>query len=122
MRLCIGFAVFTIMLEQAKQQPGHYSLSDGQKIWWHRFPCPAIIYTVIATESLCPHHRRITTITGSARLGEKHIEVMVGVVALLKAVPTYGHAGRDATSSTAVRHHMRHPNQSALGMIIVCPH
>lgn len=85
--------MLTEVLQKPKQQPWHDGLGDSQKLRRHRLPSTSIIYTMIAAESFRPHHRRVTTIAGSARLRQKHIEIVIGVVALLKAVPANGHAG-----------------------------
>lgn len=47
---------------------------------------------------------------------------MVRVVALLEAVPAYGHAGRYAASAAPVGHHMRYPYQTAFGVVVIAAH
>jgi len=77
---------------------------------------------MIAAEALRLHYRGIATIAGTTRLRQEHIEVVVRVVALLEAIPAYGHAGRDAAGAAPVGHHMGHPDQSALGVVVIAAH
>lgn len=68
MGLYQGIAMFAKMLQEAKQQFGHYGLSDGQQIVGNWITIDTIIDAMIAAETLCLHHGCIATIAGSARL------------------------------------------------------
>lgn len=74
---------------------------------------------MITAKALRLHDRCITAITGTARLRQEHVKVVVCVVALLEAVAAYGHAGRNAARATSICHHMWHPDQTALCMVII---
>lgn len=77
---------------------------------------------MIAAEPFRLHHGGVTAVAGSAGQREEHVEIVIRVVAPLEAIPTDGHAWRDATRSTPIGDDVRNPDQTALGMVVVIAH
>lgn len=77
---------------------------------------------MIAAETFRLHYRCVAAVAGSAGQREEHVEIVIRVVAPLEAIPTDGHARRDATRPTPIGDNVRNPDQTALGMVVVTAH
>lgn len=78
-----------------------------------------VVDAVVGAKALRLHHRIVAAVAGAARLRQKHVEVVRRVVAVLEAVPAYGHARRNGARAATVRDDVWYPNETAFQVIVI---
>lgn len=105
--------------QKSQQQARHHRFGHAHQVRRDgSFVC-AVVDPMVAAESFSLHHRRIAAVAGTTGLRQEHVEVVVLVVAPLETVATDGHAWRGSTCATPISDNVRHPDKTALGVIIV---
>lgn len=121
-RVVVFGVVVAEVQQQPEQHPRHHGFRHDHQVVRHGRLVLAVVDAVVAAEPLGLHDRRVAAVAGTAGLRQEHVEIVIGVVAPLEAVPADGHARRDAAGPAPVGHHVRNPHQAALGVVVVAAH
>ncbi|CAN7998535.1 unnamed protein product, partial [Ixodes pacificus] len=110
-------AVLPQVLDEPQDDAGHHGLGHAEQVRRRRGLALLGLGAVPVAEPASTLH-----IAGPPSLAAEHVEVVALVVALLEAVGTQRHAGRDAARAAPVRHKVGRPHQAACRRIVVPAH